>query len=119
MMSLPACRKRALDRIEQTLAAEDPRLEVRFAVFTRLTRHEAIPGTEQVPRRLRQVVRRAVILPLVVISLVTVLAAGGLIPSRQTCPVGAHAAAAGMWSESRAAHCQPGRAINLDQVRAH
>jgi len=86
MVSLPCCRQRALDRIEQTLVAEDPGLGLRFAVFTKLTRHEAIPGTEQVAGRLPRLVRRAVILPLVVISWVTVLAAGGLIPSRQTCP---------------------------------
>jgi hypothetical protein len=119
MMSLPACRQRALDRIAQTLVAEDPGFGLRFAVFTRLTRHEAIPGTEQVSSRLQQVLRRAVILPLVAISLVTVLVASGLIPSRQTCPVGAHAAAAGMSSESRAARCQPGRAIEQEQMPAH
>jgi hypothetical protein len=119
MMSLPPCRQRALDRIARTLVAEDPGLGLRFAVFTRLTRDQAIPGTEQVPGRLQRVLRRAVILPLAVISLVTVLVAGGLMPSRQTCPVGTHAAVAGMSSEGRAAHCQSGRAINLDQVRAH
>jgi hypothetical protein len=119
MMSLPAGRQRTLDRIAQTLVAEDPGLELRFAVFTRLTRHEAILGTEQLPGRLQQVLRRAFILPLVVISLVTVMAASGLIPSRSTCPVGTHAAAAAMPSESRAAPCLPGRAVKQDQARAH
>lgn len=33
------------------LAAEDPGLGLRFAFFTRLTRHEAMPATEQVPGR--------------------------------------------------------------------
>jgi hypothetical protein len=46
MMSLPACQQRALDRIEKTLMAGDPRLGSLFAIFNRLTRHEAIPGTE-------------------------------------------------------------------------
>jgi hypothetical protein len=68
-MSLPAFRQRALDRIERTLVAEDPGLGLRFAVFTRLTLHEAIPEIEQVPGLLQQVLRRAVILPLVVVSL--------------------------------------------------
>ena len=118
-MSLPACRQRALDRIEQTLVSEDPGLGLRFAVFTRLTRHEAIPGTEQMPGRLQRVLRRAVILPLVVISLLTVLAASWLTPSRPTCPAGTHAAEAGTPLESRAARCQPSPSIKLDQVRMH
>ena len=62
---------------------------------------------------------RAVILPLVVISLLALLAASGLIPSPQTCPAGAHAAAAGMSSESHATHCQPGPAIRLDTMPMH
>ena len=119
MMKLPGCRQRALDRIEQTLVAEDPGLGLRFAVFTRLTRHEAIPGTEQVPHRLQQVLRRAIILPLVVISLLALLAASGLIPSRQACPVGAHVAALACRRLSHAARCQPGPAIKLDPVRMH
>jgi hypothetical protein len=119
MMSLPGCRRRALDRIEQTLVAEDPGLGLRFAVFARLTRHEAIPGTEQVSGRLQQVLRRAVILPLVVISVLTLLAATGLIPARHACPVGTHGAAAAISPESRAAGCQPLPTIKLDQVRMH
>jgi hypothetical protein len=82
MMSLPGCQQRTLDRIEQTLVAEDPGLGLRFAVFTRLTRHEAIPGTEYVLGGLQ---RPAMILPLMVISLVALLAVSWLIPSRQLC----------------------------------
>jgi hypothetical protein len=118
MMSLPACQQRVLDRIEQRLAAEDPGLELRLAVFTWLTQHEAIPGAEQVPGRLQQVLRRVVILPLVVISLVTLLAAGGLAPSQKTCPGGTHEAVAGMSPESRAARCQPAPAVKEDQLHA-
>jgi hypothetical protein len=58
-MSLPARQQQALDRIEQTLVAEEPRLGSLFAVFTRLTRHEAMPGTEQVASRLRRLLRPA------------------------------------------------------------
>ena len=47
-MSLPASEQRALDRIEEALHAGDPRLRSLFMIFTRLTRHEAIPSTEQV-----------------------------------------------------------------------
>src|SRR5271166_485720 len=90
MVSLPCCRQRALDRIGQTLVAEDPGLGLRFAVFTRLTRNEMIPQTEQVPRRLRRVLRRAIVLPLVLVSLLALLAASVLISSRPACTVGAH-----------------------------
>jgi hypothetical protein len=84
MMSLPGCQQRALDRIEQALVAEDPRLGLRFAFFTRLTRHEAMPETEQVPGPLQRSLRRAVILPPLAISLVSLLAGSWLMPSRQT-----------------------------------
>jgi hypothetical protein len=50
-MSLPACQQRALDQIEKALMSGDPRLGSLFAIFSRLTRHEAIPGTEQVKPR--------------------------------------------------------------------
>ncbi len=118
-MSLPGRRQRALNRIGQTLVAEDPGLGLRFAFFTMLTRHEAMPGTEQVPGRGHQAMLRAIVLPLVVISLLALLAASGLIPTPQTCPAGAHAAAAGMLSESHAAHCQRGPAIKLDTMPMH
>ena len=51
-MRLPRSRQRALDRIGHSLAAEDPGLGMRFAFFTMLTRHEAMPATEQMPDRL-------------------------------------------------------------------
>jgi hypothetical protein len=59
-MRLSGRQQQALDPIEQTLVAEDPGLGSRFAVFTRLTRHEAMPGTEQVPGPKQRFVRRAV-----------------------------------------------------------
>jgi hypothetical protein len=45
-VSLPACQQRALDRIESTLQACEPRLASMFAIFTRLARDEAVPRTE-------------------------------------------------------------------------
>ena len=119
MMSQPGRQQRALDGIGQRLVAEDPGLGLRFAFFARLTRHEAIPETEQVPRRTRRVLRRAVVLPLVAISLLSLLAASGLTPSRQTCTAGTHVAAPATSSASQAARCQPGRAFNLEQVGMH
>jgi hypothetical protein len=118
-MRRPAFQRRALDRIEQTLVAEDPGLGLRYAVFARLTRHEAMPGTERIPGRLQRLLRPALILPLMLISLVAVLAAGWLTSSVQACTVGAIPATHGMSQVSRAARCQPGPAIKQDQVRMH
>ena len=46
-MSLPACQERILSRMETALKACEPRLASRFAIFTRLTRGEELPRTEQ------------------------------------------------------------------------
>jgi hypothetical protein len=119
MMSLPACRQRALDRIGQELAAEDPDLGLRFAFFTRLTRHEAIPLTEQVPGPLQRFLRRAILLPLLAISLVSLVAASWLMPGRQPCPARQNAAAHTLSSLSRAAGCEPGPAIKADTMPVH
>lgn len=51
-MSLPASQRRALNQIEETLANDHPGLGPMFAIFTRLTGHEAMPLTEQVTARL-------------------------------------------------------------------
>jgi hypothetical protein len=50
-MSLPASQRRALNRIEKTVADDDPRLGPLFAIFTRLAAHEAMPATERVTAR--------------------------------------------------------------------
>jgi hypothetical protein len=115
-MSLPGSRQRALDRIEHTLVAEDPGLGLRFAVFTRLTRDDAMPGTEQVPGRLQRLLRPAIMLPLLIIGSVALLAAGWLLPSRQGCAPGPKVAAHSMLPVSRAARCQPGPSTRLDQM---
>ena len=77
MSSLPAGRRRTLDRIERTLVAEDPVLGLRFALFTRLTLEEDMPGAERVPGRMQRFLLPAVIPPLLVISLLTLLAQAG------------------------------------------
>jgi cobalamin synthase len=118
-MSLRGRRKGALDRIEQALLAEDPGLGLRFAFFTRLTGHEAIPLTEQIPARRQRFRRRASVVPLVVISLTALLGATWLIPSRDTCPAGLNAAAHTLSSLARAGHCQPGPKIKLDTMPLH
>jgi Protein of unknown function (DUF3040) len=119
MMSLPGRQQRALDRIEQTLVTEDPGLGLRFAFFARLTRHEAMPGIEQVPRRLQRALRRAIILPLVAVSLLALLAASGLIPGRQACAAGTHPVAHTLSSLSRATRCQSGPAIKIATKPMH
>jgi hypothetical protein len=50
-MSLPVAEARALTGIEQGLLSRDPRLQSLFAIFTRLTRHDAMPSIEQLRRR--------------------------------------------------------------------
>jgi hypothetical protein len=59
-MGLPGGQQRALNRIEKTLADDDPRLGPLFAIFTRLAGHEAMPATERVtapPWRIRRIRR--------------------------------------------------------------
>ncbi len=120
MIRLPGGQQRALDRIGHRLATEDPRLSLRFAFFTTLTRHEAMPATEQVPRRLQRFARRAVILPLLVISLITLVTASWLLAGRgQACRAAPNAAAPAMSPASSAARCQPHPAINLDRIPVH
>jgi Protein of unknown function (DUF3040) len=112
MMGRPGSQQRTLDRIEQSLVADDPALGLRFAFFARLTRHEAIPLTEEVPRRPQGFLRRVIVLPLLGITLAAVLAVSWLSTSRPECPALPNVAAHTLTSPSRATHCQPGPAIN-------
>jgi len=50
-MSLPTRQLRKLEEIEGSLTGSDPRLRSLFAIFTRLTRGEAMPRVEEVPVR--------------------------------------------------------------------
>src|SRR5215467_10257641 len=50
-MSLPARQLQKLKEIEGGLTGSDPRLRSLFAIFTRLTRGEAMPWFEEVPVR--------------------------------------------------------------------
>jgi hypothetical protein len=50
-MSLPASQRRALNRIEKALVRDHSGLGPLFAIFTRLTGHEAMPVLEQVTAR--------------------------------------------------------------------
>ena len=76
-MSLPVSEERALTDIEQALLSRDPRLKSLFTIFTRLTRHEAMPTLEQLRRRRWQLPNGAVIL-LAIALIVGVIVMGSL-----------------------------------------
>jgi hypothetical protein len=52
-VSLPVGEQRVLDRIENALESGEPRLRSMFAIFTRLTRDDAVPPTEALRARTR------------------------------------------------------------------
>lgn len=106
-MSLPGRRQLALDRIEQTLMTADPELALRFAVFTRLTQDEAMPGTEQARGPRQRFLRPAVMLPVLAAGLMTLLAAGWLLGGSQPCPPPPRPAAHTVSPANPAARCQP------------
>jgi hypothetical protein len=84
-MSLPASEQRALDRIEETLHVGDPRLLSLFMIFTRLTRHEAMPSTEQVSARLRTSLLQTIAIPIALVAVLSGLILGSLGPVRSAC----------------------------------
>lgn len=106
IVSLPARQQRELHRIEETLAADDPRLRSMFSIFTRLTQQEAMPGTERVRTSLRRPPRRATVIPIALIAVLAVLVLGLLVPSPSMCRV---PPAASRYSQSinQMAACQP------------
>jgi hypothetical protein len=91
VMRLPASQDRALDRIQQTLLVEDPHLRSLFAIFTRLTRHEAMPVTERVRPRWHRI--RLAILPIAVIGILSLLVLSSSGPDRYACGAGPASAA--------------------------
>ena len=97
-MSLPASQRRALNRIEKTLADDHPSLGPLFAIFTRLTGHEAMPVTERVTARRWQRWMRPGVAAVVGLAMATgaLLALSLMVPGPQLCtqgtvtPVAAH-----------------------------
>ena len=89
-MSLPASQRRALSRIEKTLADDHPALGPLFATFTRVTGHEPMPVTERVTARRWRWQRRR-IRPAVVTLVGLAMATGALLtlslmlPGPQAC----------------------------------
>ncbi|HUA28463.1 MAG TPA: DUF3040 domain-containing protein [Streptosporangiaceae bacterium] len=94
-MSLPASEARVLTGIEAGLLARDPRFRSLFAIFTRLTRQEAMPTREQLRRtrwRLRPGPVIFIALALVLVGVVLGSLAG---PARLCSAAQKHPAAAG------------------------
>jgi hypothetical protein len=101
-MSLPGSQQRALDQIEKTLLEDDRQLASLFAIFTRLSGHEAMPWAERVttrpwPLRLRLGLAAATAVGLAAVVTALLL----LAPGRQSCPGG---------TAPTAAHLEPFRA---------
>jgi hypothetical protein len=59
MTGLRGCDQRALGRIEGPLAAADPGLAAKFAIFATMTRQDPMPATERLTPRFRRWLRRA------------------------------------------------------------
>lgn len=112
-MSLPARQQRALDRIEKTLLADDPRLGSMFAIFTRLTWHEAMPMTERARTGLSWLRHAAAVISIAVLS---VLMLSSLAHSRTVCSV-TPAAAGNDRPSSGTKGCQPAPARIRPYVR--
>jgi hypothetical protein len=99
-MSLPAGQRRALNRIEQTLAVDHPSLGPLFAIFTRLADHDAMPVTERVTaqrrrwRRWRRVPLAVIIVAGLAIATGALLTLSLLLPAPPVCPGAAIGAAA-------------------------
>ena len=85
-MSLPGSQQRALGGIEETLLADDLRLGSLFAIFTRLTRHEAMPWIERVEPGPWLRLRPALAGVIGLIAVISVLMLSLLVPGRQVCP---------------------------------
>jgi hypothetical protein len=79
-MSLPSRQQRALDKIEKTLQARDPRLTSLFATFGRLTSQEAMPAFEQITSRLTRYLQPVLLIPMVAVIMVTSIVLGSLAP---------------------------------------
>jgi hypothetical protein len=80
-MSLPAAQQRTLDRIDGDLRARAPDLASKFGMFTRLSRADGPPVTEQLPlsrlRVLLSCLRTFVLVPVAVAMVVAGIVVGG------------------------------------------
>jgi Protein of unknown function (DUF3040) len=93
-MSLSVSEARVLTRIEEGLLSRDPRFRSLFAIFTRLTWHEAMPAREQLRRRRRLPGPGAVLLIVVALAVVGIVVASFAMPGRACSPAQRHLAVA-------------------------
>jgi hypothetical protein len=117
MMSLPARQQRALDRIEKTLLADDPRFGSLFAIFTRLTWHEAMPGIELVKSGRWHSLRPFAAIAIALIAVASVLMLTLLSPRRPICLTSA--AARHSYSSGQTAGCLPGVVVMQERQYIH
>ena len=88
-MSLPARQRRTLDSIEKRLLADDPRFGSLFAVFTRLTWHEAMPSSERIRPGRRQVLRPFAALSLALAAVAGLVVFSLIAPGQARCATAA------------------------------
>jgi hypothetical protein len=117
LMSLPSGQQQTLDRIGKTLLASDPGLGSLFAIFTRLTWHEAMPRIEQVSPGRWWSLRPFAAIAIAVTAALGVLMLGLLAPARPTCV--ASAAAGHSYVQSRTTGCPTNPANPARQTRQH
>lgn len=84
-MSLPTRQQRTLDQIEKAFQARDPRIAALFAMFARLTRHEAMPALETLGNQASRFLRPVVLVPLLVLVLAGTVAGASFLPGAR-CP---------------------------------
>jgi hypothetical protein len=117
-MSLPARQQRALDRIDQTLTGNDPRLGSMFAIFTRLTLDEPMPATERVSARLKRLLHPAMVISIALIAGLTVLLVSVPAHTRSRCGFTlAESRLAQAWGRTKS--CLPAPASPLDRLFDH
>ncbi len=116
-MSLPASQQRALDQIEKTLLAGDPRFGALFAIFTRLTWHEVIPQIELVKPGRWQSLWPFAAIALMLATVASLLILSLLAPSQPMCatsPVPGQGLSSG-----QAAGCTPGSVVIQEREYLH
>ena len=116
-MSLPARQQHALDRIEKALLADDPPFGSRFAIFTRLTWHEAMPGIELVKSGRWHSLRPFAAIAIALIAVASVLMVTLLTPRLPICLTSA--AAGRSYSSSQTAGCVPGVVVMQERLYIH
>jgi hypothetical protein len=107
--------RRALDRIEETLHAGDPRLSSLFVIFARLTLHEAMPLTEQISVGLWKSLHVKIAIPITLIGIAGVVMLSWLSPAWHECGVSTIALSHSQ-SSGQVSACRYGPALGHTRV---